>query len=556
MFKQRMPATVFIAFWAIVIGLLIAVPVGVYSAYRRDGPFDRDRERRVVRRDLDAAGRASACAAATSSSCDSALPHRRRVQVRRAVGQPDRALQELLHPGARRSDSASGAVWSRLLRADMILTLQSDFIMLARAKGVSPGRVLWVHALRGVGAVADHERGAADVGADRRRGRSVETFFGPKGIGERLVFAIQGNDILIIQAITAVLVVGVVIANLVVDLLYAVDRPPHPPREATRDEWQTMTAPAPSVEPGARRGHGRDDGRRTAQVPTRAVVRHRLARPSRRSTPTWPTQLPWVRGENQRVEGAGRYRIGPSADFWFGSDKLGKDVFARCVYGAQALDHARHGQHRRRAPHRRLARDDRRLLQGLGRPDALDPHRLVAGRSRAGRGGPPHRPVRRAPGERHPGRSASASSGSARRWSIAIVFSLLSIAPVARIVRAQTLSLSEREYVLAARSLGARTPRILFREILPNLVPAMVSVLFTGIAHPAGGRGRARVPRLQHQGARRLVGTDDQRSPRRHRQVLVGDDHSPAAMLFMTVLAFNLIGDWVAKRFDIREAAI
>ena len=72
-----------------------------------------------------------------------------------------------------------------------------------------------------------------------------------------------------------------------------------------------------------------------------------------------------------------------------------------------------------------------------------------------------------------------------RRWSIAIVFSLLSIAPVARIVRAQTLSLSEREFVLASRSLGARTPRILFREILPNLVPAMVSVLFTGIGDPA-----------------------------------------------------------------------
>jgi peptide/nickel transport system permease protein len=53
----------------------------------------------------------------------------------------------------------------------------------------------------------------------------VEQFFGPRGIGDRLVFAIQQNDILIIQAITAVLVVGVVVANLVVDLLYAVVDP-------------------------------------------------------------------------------------------------------------------------------------------------------------------------------------------------------------------------------------------------------------------------------------------------------------------------------------------
>jgi peptide/nickel transport system permease protein len=52
-----------------------------------------------------------------------------------------------------------------------------------------------------------------------------EQFFGPRGIGDRLVFAIQQNDILIIQAITAVLVVAVVFANLMVDLLYAVIDP-------------------------------------------------------------------------------------------------------------------------------------------------------------------------------------------------------------------------------------------------------------------------------------------------------------------------------------------
>ena len=45
------------------------------------------------------------------------------------------------------------------------------------------------------------------------------------GIGDRLVFAIQQNDILIIQAITAVVVAGVVFFNLVVDLLYAVIDP-------------------------------------------------------------------------------------------------------------------------------------------------------------------------------------------------------------------------------------------------------------------------------------------------------------------------------------------
>ncbi len=53
----------------------------------------------------------------------------------------------------------------------------------------------------------------------------IETFFGPKGLGERLLFAFQQNDLLVIQAIVAVLVVVVVVANFVVDLLYSVVDP-------------------------------------------------------------------------------------------------------------------------------------------------------------------------------------------------------------------------------------------------------------------------------------------------------------------------------------------
>ena len=58
-----------------------------------------------------------------------------------------------------------------------------------------------------------------------------------------------------------------------------------------------------------------------------------------------------------------------------------------------------------------------------------------------------------------------------------LTLGILSIAPFARIVRAQTLSLREREFVLAARSLGRGADRVIMvSEILPNLVPAMVTV--------------------------------------------------------------------------------
>jgi peptide/nickel transport system permease protein len=264
--------------------------------------------------------------------------------------------------------------------------------------------------------------------------------------------------------------------------------------------------------------------------------------------------LPWVRGETQRVEGAGRFRISPGADFWFGSDQLGRDVFARCVYGARLA----------------LTVASVSILVGLlvggtlgmlagyfkGWADrvisivvdallafpAIVIAALVVGRL----------DVLAASDIETLGFGWGWLS---RRWSVAIVFSLLSIAPVARIVRAQTLSLAEREYVLAARSLGARTPRILLREVLPNLVPAMVAVIFTGIAIlMAAEAGLA------------FIGYSI-KAPEASWGLMISEARSeideawwatifPALMLFITVLAFNLIGDRLAKHFDIREAAL
>lgn len=223
MFKQRLPPTLFMGFWAIVIGLAIAVPVGVYSAYRRDGPFDRGASLTsfgfismpplvvavallflvVVRIDFFPTVGGSSYVA----PWDSPIGHFRNFFI------PSLALGVGL-----------AGIWSRFLRADMILTLQSDFIMLAKAKGVSPSRVLWRHALRS-SVLSLITSVALQLSALVGGAVVAEQFFGPRGIGDRLVFAISQNDILIIQAITAVLVVGVVLANLLVDLLYAVVDP-------------------------------------------------------------------------------------------------------------------------------------------------------------------------------------------------------------------------------------------------------------------------------------------------------------------------------------------
>ena len=62
-------------------------------------------------------------------------------------------------------------------------------------------------------------------------------------------------------------------------------------------------------------------------------------------------------------------------------------------------------------------------------------------------------------------------------WALALVIALLSWPGVSRIVRGQTLSLREKEYVEAARALGAKDSRIIFRHILPNIMGQVIVVV-------------------------------------------------------------------------------
>lgn len=259
--------------------------------------------------------------------------------------------------------------------------------------------------------------------------------------------------------------------------------------------------------------------------------------------------LPFIRGYQERVRGAGRFKFGPGLDFLFGSDQLGRDMFARCVYGAQIslrvaatsilLGLLIGGTLGLAAGFMRgwLDRIVSIFVDVLLAFPALIISILIVGRF----------DVLQA--------SSSSFSWLTRTWSITFVLGLLSIAPIARIVRAQTLSLSQREFVLAARSLGAKNSRIIFREILPNLVPAMTSVVFTGIA-----------VLLVAEGGLAFLGYSV-KPPSPSWGLLVSENREriseawwatifPCVMLFLTVLSFNMIGDRVARKFDIREAAL
>ena len=114
---------------------------------------------------------------------------------------------------------------------------------------------------------------------------------------------------------------------------------------------------------------------------------------------------------------------------------------------------------------------------------------------------------------------------------------------IARIVRGQVLSLREKEFVEASRSLGASNARIIFREILPNLVAPIIvyatliipqNILFEAAL---SFLGVGVVSRRRRAGARC--------SPTRRRSSTPpgGTCCAPGLALLLTVLAFNLVGD-------------
>ena len=115
----------------------------------------------------------------------------------------------------------AAAVYQRLLRTDLITTLQEDFILMARAKGVSRRNVLFRHALRpsmfSMITIFGLNAGTLIGGS-----LIVEQIFEIPGIGRGLVEAILRDDFPVVLAIIMVVAATFVVLNFVVDLLYSV----------------------------------------------------------------------------------------------------------------------------------------------------------------------------------------------------------------------------------------------------------------------------------------------------------------------------------------------
>ncbi|MFC4121713.1 ABC transporter permease [Nonomuraea zeae] len=225
--------------------------------------------------------------------------------------------------------------------------------------------------------------------------------------------------------------------------------------------------------------------------------------------------------------------VAPNGEFWFGTDRLGRDLFVRVLYAARVS-----------------------LLVGVVATGMAALVGVVVGLLAGYYGGVVDTILPRAMDVvlsfpylifaiavvSIAGPSLSATIG---------VIAFYSWAAIARIVRGQTLTLKEREYVEAARSMGAGDFRIMFVDILPNLLAPVIvlttllvpvaivfestlSYLGLGITPPTPSWGNLL---SEAQGFYRVAWWYLS---------------CPAVALLLTTLAFNLVGDGVRDAIDPR----
>jgi hypothetical protein len=112
-------------------------------------------------------------------------------------------------------------VLMRVLRSDMISTLQQNFILMAKAKGLPPWKVLLHHALRPSSFTLVTVLGM-QIGRLIGGAVIIEIIFAMPGIGRLLVNAIYARDYLVVQGCILLITIGYVALSTVVDLLYPI----------------------------------------------------------------------------------------------------------------------------------------------------------------------------------------------------------------------------------------------------------------------------------------------------------------------------------------------
>ena len=232
-------------------------------------------------------------------------------------------------------------------------------------------------------------------------------------------------------------------------------------------------------------------------------------------------------------------RESPSSDAWFGTDALGRDVFSRTMHGARVS----------------LAVGGFAIVFGMLVGGGLG---IVAGYFR-GR-------LDQAVGFvffvllSFPALVLAILITATFERSLLVVsltIGILSVAPVGLLARASTLVYAEREFVAAARVLGARHGRIIMRELLPNVVIPMGALTLLGMAIAVVAEGSLAFLGLSVAGdeaiswGKMIVDGAGLRDLQNATHVTM----FPVVVMFLTVLALNFAGDRIRQYFDVKELA-
>ena len=211
--REKLPETLLLLVMAQIVALGIAIPWGVAAAYRANRAFDR----------VSTVG-SFGLLSIPNFALGVILLYlfALRWQIFPSAFEDDNAwtrVKSMLLP-ALTLGLPLAASYQRLLRTDLITTLQEDFVHMARAKGMPPRHIMFRHALRpslfSVVTVFGVNTGALIGGS-----LVVERIFGIPGIGSEIVTAVIRDDFPVVLGMVVVIAIGFVVVNFLVDLLYS-----------------------------------------------------------------------------------------------------------------------------------------------------------------------------------------------------------------------------------------------------------------------------------------------------------------------------------------------
>ncbi len=233
--KDRLPATIELALAAFIFSLIMALPIGILSAVWQNSLLDRLSMAgaflgismpgfwlgiilillfAVQLHWLPVEGRIDYDAHLVTRTgffvLDSILTGNRAALIS--------SLKHLVLPGLTLG-AAEAAVVARVIRSSMLETLRSDYVVLARSKGVSEWSVVLKHALRNA-LIPTVTVIGLQVGVLLGGNMIVETVFSWPGLGRMVVTAIFNRDFPLVQGSVMVYALTFVMVNLIVDVLY------------------------------------------------------------------------------------------------------------------------------------------------------------------------------------------------------------------------------------------------------------------------------------------------------------------------------------------------